>query len=92
MKLFELQSLFESIERDIDELKEARKKIPDGRDYSAGILESIEKEIRKLEEKKAKILNMEIQLPENIFPAKEEKSLPEPVIKTAEKPKNIRRY
>ncbi len=66
-KVSDLNSIFESIQRDIDELAETQKKIPKDREYSSHVLASISEEIRKLEERKEMILNMEIKLPEEIL-------------------------
>jgi hypothetical protein len=67
LKVSDLNSIFESIQRDIDELTETQKKIPRDREYSSHVLASISEEIRKLEERKEIILNMEIKLPEEIL-------------------------
>lgn len=66
-KVSDLNSIFESIQRDINELVETKSRIPKDREYSSQLLDSISLEIRKLEERKAKILDMEIKMPEDIL-------------------------
>ncbi len=96
-KVADLQTIFESIERDIAELKETLSKIPKNRDYSFPIINSIKKEIEKLEKKKELILNLEVKLPLDVLDKGEkqveESFILQPISPKEQTPKKIiRRY
>lgn len=71
MKVADLYTLFEEIQKDIKDLKDIYARIPKDREYSNQILQSIQQEIEKLEAKKNLILNMEISLPNSTLIEKE---------------------
>lgn len=62
-KVSDLQTIFESIQRDVDELKETLARIPQDRDYSLPVTTSIQQEIERLEKRRDVLLNLEIRLP-----------------------------
>jgi chromosome segregation ATPase len=64
-KVSDLHEIFESIQRDIDELKETKARIPKEREYSKHLIASISEEIKKLEDRREMILNLEVKLPVN---------------------------
>ncbi|MDX1960587.1 MAG: hypothetical protein SFU98_18595 [Leptospiraceae bacterium] len=74
IRIGDLNKLFESIQRDIEELESTKSRIPNSREYSQKILRSIEEEIQKLRAKKEEILNIEIKLPDSILERKQKTS------------------
>ncbi len=60
IKVSDLVTLHQSIERDLDELNETLKRIPGDREYSQGIQNSIAQEISKLGELQRELLEVEI--------------------------------
>jgi hypothetical protein len=61
-KVSDLINLYDAIERDIEELKDTLRLVPEDREYSTGIKESISLEIEKLGTLQKEILALEISL------------------------------
>ncbi|HMV79813.1 MAG TPA: hypothetical protein PL048_14025 [Leptospiraceae bacterium] len=66
MNVKDLYSIYESINEDIDSLKQTIHKIPQEREYSEVLQKSIHLEIEKYENLKGLILDIEIDLPTNL--------------------------
>jgi hypothetical protein len=63
----EIFELYSTLERDIAELIQTNRIVMEDRDYSSSVKSSISKEIQKLEDIKQKLLNLEVDVPKNLY-------------------------
>jgi hypothetical protein len=65
-KVSDLINLYDAIERDIEELKDTLRLVPEDREYASGIKDSISIEIEKLGTLQKEILSLEISLEDTL--------------------------